>query len=1559
MTKTLRPSRIRKKTWLVASLFGLAAVMIIGGLARQSRAAGSIGISDIRVTESTPTHVDISWTTDVAADSAVRYGQPGTGLPDRIDSSTEATTHTLRLEPLTPSTPYEFQVGSKLGTEDEADRTWAPEPPGTESFATPPGSSGGDEPPTLTSLLVNPNCCRANFIFSTDPGPAVGYTLTLRGPGIADSVSESAPGTYQQDWQVQYPDVFSPGGTLTASSQYEYTVSIRDSAGNSRSYGPFVFTTGRDEFDYTFIPGQCRDGTLIGHCNLETGEYCGPGGLVLNCVLCGFECQINETCRSGGACTEDPGSGESAYQCNPQTCYTSACIGGSRDGAPCVQNSDCTGGGSCSGETFITPAGPGCYRSWRKCNANTILKVQKDRICNKWMTCRTQTDIKNPTTNQTESLCYDLAACAALGADGQCAKPLFGKFCNDDPLRFCETSADCDGLLCKPASGKWCSAAKLLPSGLREYLPCVDDAQCAFQGLPDARCIEFTPENVTYSTPTDIQKIRNLSGSINAGLSWTTGPTYLVEGMFPWYYMPQTGSVVSIGNGHFEETATVTSYSAEGVKTSKTEYTTKPWSAFGSRGSDNAEPLVSVVPEDSGNQNNPNHVLKIDPTDADGTCQGGSDDGTSCSSASDCQGGGICKPHVFTGAQAPNQTFSTVQNASYILSFRAKSSTPSGQTVVARFYPPPGGTAVPTPIVTTTLTSDWQTFISEPIDFVGGGSAWLQFVRTDGSTDAFFIDDVELNVALGIRAQASAVEYVPRSCRLYPREDSLLCEYKDSSGIRYKGWYGYCLERDAKYADRCLSWWPVDIIGGESDVFGTFGSEATAGYHDRTPLYYCLEAKGVTGKDTTTYTKKDTSVEPFACTDIHTLETQQSNVRFGTTPIKGYFRSEASDGDYCTRSINHYDCFAEVHNPIIAGCNDWVMFDHEIFPVNAEDRYSKFELDSVVIREIAPSHTDWNFDPQVLNEANNWSVNVPLDGNRLDFIVHFDDHDRVESLEIFANDESSSDGGFAAVVEYHFNREMCTKVVQVADDQGTNRAWSGRVAVGSGYKTRVTNYGFTDDLAPFGGAVSSAADPADWLNPLYVEAPRTTGTYVFPYQTRAGLPAACKGDCSSRTCLGGGTKEGMVCRTAEDCRDSDGNQGVCMGVGVCTRTLKACSGNRNQAGLCIKRDGTTDSTGEACCSAEDPNDYCLGGAASNAGAQVYSLDDNGKWQCKLSGAWCKCATVPGVPPGDTCADPANMDGDVLCATYIDGDTCESVAIPSIDEGAFGIDNLKRLFAQSYGFWTWSPKLSRYVKQTKATDWTPPSFACQTCSSSGHACTEDDDCPTGIEGSNICQVSGQRGKYNDASLLGKSADFCGNRPRAFGFRVNDQTKPIDIVDGGWVNLKFNTAADGEQLPLSSLLVNWSDGQQQSVYFPYAPRSSLDSPHVMSHRYFCSSPQITGDTPLPDCTADSKSRLYPCKQGGSCVYQPRVIVEDNWGWCNGVGKLFWTYPDCSEESCADGFICDPQYQVCISKVEYVNLSCAKSDVNFPPSWQDTNGVFDSDKPIEVRVKPVGTS
>lgn len=104
-------------------------------------------------------------------------------------------------------------------------------------------------------------------------------------------------------------------------------------------------------------------------------------------------------------------------------------------------------------------------------------------------------------------------------------------------------------------------------------------------------------------------------------------------------------------------------------------------------------------------------------------------------------------------------------------------------------------------------------------------------------------DDITLRPVLEVyeylQPQGS-IEYLSRSCRLYPTSSSLSCEVYETE-TTYYGQYGYCVLRDPQNPRQCLQWWPVDQLEGEI-------VDNAPVYNDRAPLYYCLEKKKKTVK---------------------------------------------------------------------------------------------------------------------------------------------------------------------------------------------------------------------------------------------------------------------------------------------------------------------------------------------------------------------------------------------------------------------------------------------------------------------------------------------------------------------------------------------------------------------------------------------------------------------------------------------------------------------------------------------------------------------------------------
>ncbi|MFA5947104.1 MAG: hypothetical protein WC813_03705 [Patescibacteria group bacterium] len=150
-------------------------------------------------------------------------------------------------------------------------------------------------------------------------------------------------------------------------------------------------------------------------------------------------------------------------------------------------------------------------------------------------------------------------------------------------------------------------------------------------------------------------------------------------------------------------------------------------------------------------------------------------------------------------------------------------------------------------------------------------------------------------------------------------------------------------------------------------------------------------------------------------------------------------------------------------------------------------------------------------------------------------------------------------------------------------------------------------------------------------------------------------------------------------------------------------------------------------------------------------------------------------------------------------------------------------------------------------------------------------------------------------------------------------VNDQnTGDISSSDFLRASVKFYAAADKNQLPLRRVIMDWGDGENVSGSSSddnfYKNHRGLQSggdislcdknsewgmtaescdPNYItySHIYTCSTETVLSAPACGTLDANGRNTVSPCVTGrgtaeASCVYQPRVHIRDNWGWCAGV-------------------------------------------------------------------------
>lgn len=176
--------------------------------------------------------------------------------------------------------------------------------------------------------------------------------------------------------------------------------------------------------------------------------------------------------------------------------------------------------------------------------------------------------------------------------------------------------------------------------------------------------------------------------------------------------------------------------------------------------------------------------------------------------------------------------------------------------------------------------------------------------------------------------------------------------------------------------------------------------------------------------------------------------------------------------------------------------------------------------------------------------------------------------------------------------------------------------------------------------------------------------------------------------------------------------------------------------------------------------------------------------------------------------------------------------------------------VRRLFAQSYGTWTWSGDSDNGVyNQIYGQDWSPPNNACNGTGLSPRPATAP-------------------------------ADFCGIKPKVTNIKVDDKaSEDINITKNKFINLKFNTDVDENQMPLVMYAIDWGDGEKTLVSgVEMRARPDPNNPHSLYHMY------DYGDLKAKDANNIGEISCGVVNDVGYCSIKPKVRVKDNWGWCS---------------------------------------------------------------------------
>ncbi len=566
-------------------------------------------------------------------------------------------------------------------------------------------------------------------------------------------------------------------------------------------------------------------------------------------------------------------------------------------------------------------------------NANTIIKVSPDRVCDKWLSCRSY--IKDEKNN---NVCFDVGLCDAVDANGNCSN-----------------------------------------------------------------FIQSVKSNQAISSSADANKISNLSGYAKVGIANGS----LKSDYYPLGAMVQEGELINLANGSFEYYGS--NFYPIGWN----------WSGLNTQWDANFFSIVnnpvSAQTESIGYAPDGNSFLKL---------------GSSYSAISE-------ETDVM-----PNTKYIIT---AYVNTKNLKSGTAkidildNSESVINN-----SGSET----ISQSLGMDWQfqvgTFTTDANDSRIKIKLYSASAGSVASQGNFYFDDIKIRPALNSRkiSYTSSTEwYTTQSCRLYPKNDSLSCDYYEDSGIRQKGWYGYCLEYDRAPGNpnNCILWYPVDKVKGD-------GIEEGAGYTGRFPLYYTIAGVSVANNAKAHFSVK--------CSGV----TKNLNSDFGL-PFSSLIPLNYAVNQYNKNTIDNITIDALVLNV----ANNWQACTQKCF-------------------------STWTPEPYVDVDT---KINGPSCKHGMWYCgkVTFDAKDVLTSVYVHGGDNSNAnrcsdqiENDIIINTNSKFNLSYGSQLVQTVSSVGQNKYWSSRVYKGSDYVVPNFGYTYTTDLEPFGSASvpNPSNNPSEW-----------------------------------------------------------------------------------------------------------------------------------------------------------------------------------------------------------------------------------------------------------------------------------------------------------------------------------------------------------------------------------------------------------------------------------------------------------------------------------------------
>lgn len=1009
-----------------------------------------------------------------------------------------------------------------------------------------------------------------------------------------------------------------------------------------------------------------------------------------------------------------------------------------------------------------------------------------------------------------------------------------------------------------------------------------------------ARCIRWSvdrgPSNLTFSKAT-VDQLKNLSGFSKVGFNWSDGT---IEGNLSPSHMEQVENFADVPNGSFEQ-ATATG---------------NPIGWLGWNDGRNFKVISDPITAQRAGVRYPRDGRRLLEVNANTDVATLSTLARNVTNPISVAGG---QDYVLS-ADIQTQRFAGNFVGILVAQFRADDTEISAERKV---------------IATLTPGRDWERVTGIVETDTEATSVRFQLIwQSAGSASGdgiWFIDNIQLGRALELKTNNAA--FASQSCRLYPKDDSLLCRYTDDEGLRQRGKLGYCLEFDPQHPETCLQWWPVDNVIGE-------GLNDPVGYADRVPLFICAEAE--------TKLENPNSNDPAKVP--YRVDTRDHRINAGTLnaiSIKDNIGGTETWASKFTQSIVTAQqeaigypgaiCLGPAVDLSTGGKdeNPWCKPSHH-FPycrrtfcltpqdaltpndrdvywapadiidtMNATDR-SALQAVRLTDADALPDVDDstyqvWSLHKAMVREGYDAGL-VTQSGNRFEFWVIFDRATgKIVRFTHFTLDDGNNTRDFTFPDGIRILTSYCKKVLQVVGPNGENGAWSKRVSSKSNYVTVPSVMSYDSDFSPFGAAVPPPPvdDPSAWdsrstqfQQPLYMELPDSTLT--SPYQARAGGAYSCK--------LPANITAGLACLTPNG-RPISATNPMCLELydpvkrrftGTCTNTATICSTDvecAGQLGHCANNAAIT-------CSTINGGDTACGAVVPGPTSGTCAHDDTTSCDVSLNAP---ASGEDSTVVNEACFDPATpLEPEYPClpTNYCEPSSCnisktcfapgtidhKKICTVDTDCGApSAVGNRTYYDTDSSGNDGAYESLNRlFVRSYGLWEWIGDELRGQYKPVSNSASSPALKPPTQVCTSLTRPApTGTEKLKTLPTLAPANNDYCGIYPNITSVKLS----PSLLTGTGEVTLEIQAKVDAEQEPITEIIIDWGDGKKtRQAGLKIQSRISDDTALKFTHIY--------NIRDMVACRANGTCpNQLPCNGNVACFANPRIRIVDNWGWCNG--------------------------------------------------------------------------